>query len=644
MSQLQKHMVDLFFLISAYFLIGLSLLGWGRLLAKIVGFNPSSIAHTFCHIWLGFVAVLLIFQSTNLILPLNWLVSLLVYGTGLLMGIRWLGQLMQERQKVNLTSILPYLIFMSIFVILIASRSMLAPTHGDSGLYHFNSVRWINSWATVPGLANLHGRLGYNQSFFVYVASLNFFPYFPHGHNIANSLLLVILMSQVSWRIFSLLKFRPSVFDLNPLLYLPHILVIPVLIYYPVRWDWLSSPTPDLTSILIQLCLFLLLSDIVSECQNGKCQELNIFVAITLSVSAVTIKLSNLGYSSAIISISAWFLYRLCWNGDSGLKYCVRFFVPGVSIMTAWIVRGYINSGYPFFPSTFGRIPFVWAVPVQRAIDEANWIYSWARLPGVHWREVIGNWDWLWPWIRSLSNDAELIAYPALCGLVQLLVLLGIRFKRFWCVNNGLEIRYSVILIPSICGILFWFFTAPGTRFANALFWIFSMSASTLFVSYVYQYVSKRVLVTIICGVLIVANLGYLMFPMLKFFDRYSLVAVLYNQGIEGLKPSHIAGPQVSVLDESVPGQKHDDDSKAIPKTIAKRMFGLSLSGFHDVPRAKLVEKQTNSGLKLLVPWDPNDTCWDSDLPSTQYFYSNLKLRKSDDLGSGFLGVDQTGP
>lgn len=644
MPELSKHIFDLFFLLSAYLFVGLSLLGWGRLLAKVVGFDSSSIKCTFCHIWLGFCAVLLIFQSLSLLFPLNWLVSILVYGVGLILAFRWLQMLRQESQRLDLNSILPYFIFMSIVVVLIASRSMLAPSNGDSGLYHFNCVKWINSYPAVPGLANLHGRFGYNPSFFVYVASLNFFPYFPHGHNVANSLLLLTLMSQVSWRIWSVLKLRLRLFCLNPLVWLPHVLVLPVLIYYPVRWEWLSSPTPDLTSILIQLCLFLFLLDIISDSGTEPCKGLEIFTAVTLSICAVTIKLSNLGYSVAIIGISAWFLYFSHSKDNFGLKHFIRVFAPGVLIMMVWIVRGYINSGYPLFPSTFGRISFDWTVPIQIAVNEANWIHSWARLPGVHWREVIGNWNWLGPWIHSLSNDAELIAYPVLCGLAQLVVLVVIRFKDFLSGNNQPQVRYSVILIPSICGILFWFFTAPGTRFANALFWIFSMSASVLLLSYVHQLVSKRAFATVACILLIAVNLGYVIFPALKFFDRYSLLAVVQNKGMDGLKPSHLVGSQVSAAVSKSLFQEPNRDTQNVRNSTSKRIFGLSLSGFHEIPRAKLIEKQTNHGLKLLVPEDPEDTCWDSDLPSTQYFKVNLQLRKPGNLGSGFRAVDITGP
>src|SRR5688500_16524798 len=40
----------------------------------------------------------------------------------------------------------------------------------DTGFYHAQAVRWINEYPAVPGLANLHGRLAFNSSWFVWGA------------------------------------------------------------------------------------------------------------------------------------------------------------------------------------------------------------------------------------------------------------------------------------------------------------------------------------------------------------------------------------------------------------------------------------------------------------------------------------------
>ena len=44
----------------------------------------------------------------------------------------------------------------------------------DSGLYHIQAIKWIESYAVVPGLANLHDRFGFNPIFFNLCAGFSF--------------------------------------------------------------------------------------------------------------------------------------------------------------------------------------------------------------------------------------------------------------------------------------------------------------------------------------------------------------------------------------------------------------------------------------------------------------------------------------
>ena len=44
--------------------------------------------------------------------------------------------------------------------------------HYDTDLYHAQSIRWLEEYGIVPGLANLHERFAYNSSFFFAVSTL----------------------------------------------------------------------------------------------------------------------------------------------------------------------------------------------------------------------------------------------------------------------------------------------------------------------------------------------------------------------------------------------------------------------------------------------------------------------------------------
>ena len=46
--------------------------------------------------------------------------------------------------------------------------------HYDTGLYHAQSIRWIEEYGVVPGLGNLHTRLAYNSASFCLSALYSF--------------------------------------------------------------------------------------------------------------------------------------------------------------------------------------------------------------------------------------------------------------------------------------------------------------------------------------------------------------------------------------------------------------------------------------------------------------------------------------
>lgn len=140
----------------------------------------------------------------------------------------------------------------------IASRAMIPPTNYDSGLYHLSAIRWINEYPIVPGLGNLHGRLAFNSSFFTYVAALNLYPYFGNGRSIANSFLMLLTFATLSELLLPFLR-RPSfIFQSSPIQWAIPLFCLPYIAYWTLSSDGIPSPSPDLTSSLLQVVIFII--------------------------------------------------------------------------------------------------------------------------------------------------------------------------------------------------------------------------------------------------------------------------------------------------------------------------------------------------------------------------------------------------
>jgi hypothetical protein len=68
-----------------------------------------------------------------------------------------------------------------------------APENYDTGLYHIQSIKWIEEYGVTPGLANLHGRFGFNSNLFTIIAQTSLFDLFGQEIFSTNFAVFVIL-------------------------------------------------------------------------------------------------------------------------------------------------------------------------------------------------------------------------------------------------------------------------------------------------------------------------------------------------------------------------------------------------------------------------------------------------------------------
>src|SRR5271157_5842477 len=187
-------LTDLTITLIGYLILAISYLGLGWAGSRILRIDFPVKEEPFFLIWLGWAITLFILQILNLFIPINLSSSIPLLILGTIFAIVFFENEIRKQEAFTFSWVYPALLV--IIAIWIAILSMSSPTIFDDGLYHFNSIRWLNEYPIVLGLGNLHSRLAFNQSFFAYVAYLNFYPFFNHGYNIANSFLLVVLLAE----------------------------------------------------------------------------------------------------------------------------------------------------------------------------------------------------------------------------------------------------------------------------------------------------------------------------------------------------------------------------------------------------------------------------------------------------------------
>lgn len=551
-----------------YLVMASSFLGLGWATSKILGFKFSVAENPFIFLWLGWAMVLFFLQLLNLILPIAAFVSITIFVIGTITFFMYINREFRSVKEVVFRR--AYLILISIAAFWIATRAMFSPVHYDGGLYYFNSIRWLNEFPIVFGLGNLHGRLAFNSSFFSYVASLNLYPVFNHGYNLANSFLLLTLLAECCFYFVNCVSIKVKENHALPVDRIP-IFYIPVLIY--MATTNISSPSTDTASTILQLLIFLhFIRDIDDNlsAQNDNSRMVFVFV---MSITAITIKLSNLFFVFTVclvlllIRMKDWHLSIK----HTFLKLPKWFFLPAL-LFFVWSLRGYFISGCPAYPSTIGCIHTRWAVPIESVKSEASWIFSWARQPNQLPEQVLTSWKWFKPWLMGNIQSYSLSAvYPFVIFVLCLLLSLWIYIRNPMSRKFYKEI--ALIPIPILTALLFWFFLAPDFRFSHALFWILPISM-VIYLIKVFE-TSRRIQNAVIVILLILLNANH----GLIFLINY------------------------------------------------EQLLTIPTTGFMPIPVAELTSKRTLSNLEVYSPVH-GDQCWDSRLPCTPYFNEKLDFKE----------------
>lgn len=575
---------DISTLVLIYIVLTIAFYGWGKLTVWVLKvILPRSVETFFITIWIGWSTLLWILQIIHLKLPINWEVSMVLYPIGFIVGLlkvastvyRW-AQASIKPQFGEIIKISLFLIFMTLAAIWAASRGISGVSNYDSGLYHFNTIRWINSYPIVPGLGNLHDRFAYNQSYFLYAASLNFFPYFPFGHTVANSFLFLLSIATV----LSALFITESSSSKANVYRISNLFGFLLVFHLGITSDGMSSPSPDLPSSIIQILLFIWFINVIQQVQAGSKPFEKLFNILVLATTLVTVKLSNLVFAASLAGICVAFTLRSIKDHLKFIKVNKWSILIPTAIFLIWMVRGVFLSGYPLYPSTFGRVNTDWAMPAEIVKQNANRDYAWARMQGRPPEEVLANMDWVRPWLsRTYKKYKPDVIYPSLLaiGIGILTCLYMVQQKRF-----RVLLANTIILVPAVSSLLFWFFTAPEPRLAHALFLLLPLSAIMLFIVCLKD-VSQPRAVNWVTVLTFLTTLGFLLAPQFPY-----IISSFTQQYV-------------------------------------------------DIISVPIIEKTTDSGLKVYTP-ETGDQCWNSPLPCTPYFDPKLRLRTPGILETGFTG------
>jgi hypothetical protein len=364
--------------------------------------------------------------------------------------LRTLREAVGNTRRVNLLLIVPCAL----------CAALNALTNGychDNLLYHLAAVRWVAEFGSVPGLANLHGRLGFNSALHPLAALFSA----PFGTAVGSEFVNPVVVLSVGLVLLQGVQLTPKEFFTPRSVYAA--LLSPLFLDLLFSWC-LSSPQPDVAGVAIAILVTWHLREVIFERTiTAEGEQGALLWCLMASSLVVTLKLSYavFGFAAAILAtliilIRQRRLTAILWPA---------ILVAVLSI--PWICRGYVTSGYPFYPSELGAIRFDWMVPHEAAFNDKNWVLSWARDPTRDWHSVLANNDWLRPWLATTLGD-DLVRKSLLLGAAGL--VLGV-ISGPWRWRKESFYRCCWLITPIILSLVFWFLTAPDPRFAGATIW-----------------------------------------------------------------------------------------------------------------------------------------------------------------------------
>jgi len=465
------YLHDLLTSLLLYVFVGVACWGLGRAVARCLRIGMSRAERLFSPIWLGVAAVMLFLQVWHCFRPISWTAGVVGFGAGIALACPALYRAARQRWGRISRGGLACATLLLIIAIAAGTRAMFVPSTYDTGLYHLPMIRWLNEYPIVPGLGNLYTSLAYNQSSFLFVAALNFYPFGNHGHNVAASFLFLLAVGECLRLLFAAWPGRPGREKEMSYKALLALLLLPVL-GIAVGLSSLSSPSPDIVADLLEFAIFLRLAGIVCDRIGSRAAISQSAVILVLASLAVTVKLSTAAYAglAALIALSAC-LFRHTASWRQLFRGVERAMVWSFAALAVWVLRGIVWSGYPAFPSPFMRLNFDWAVPLDRARLCKDTILGWSRMGNEHWREALGNWNWVVPHLQALCRNGWAMA-ACLGWIVSAVWLL-----RLPPIRRRETLPYFLAVIPPLGGLVFWFMTAPDIRFAKALFCILLLAA-----------------------------------------------------------------------------------------------------------------------------------------------------------------------
>ena len=438
-----------------WFLLSFSFWGIGKLLAN--NFGPASMREDYpetSYFFLGISVAGLLSGIWWLFLPVNHLFIAVVNGTGVGYGLACLPAFpdLNFRRPV-------FLFAAALFFLAMLMKSVGPTGFYDCGLYYVQTMRWVQQFPVVPGLANLHIRFGSPSLWHILSAAYDL-PFLWKGNfDSLGELMLFWFLCFHGWQFYSLKGFERF---LSLGLLLASIFFSAVLA---------GSPSPDLACGILGMHTLWQFRKFLRFWEPRERNDLNTrgLALFIQSLFLVGIKLSCLPF--LLISLVVCFLLLR----EKRWVQIFKLTILGFLAIAGMGLRSYFLTGWFLFPVLKGPFQPDWQLSDATIQEYQGLVKGFARYilspeqfrAGLNYGVVAGQtlWDWLPFWASQRTTSECIFISGAVAGWLFL----------FWYAGNKVRKQFSaqwpLVFFTWLSGmmLLFWFLNAPDPRFGIAV-------------------------------------------------------------------------------------------------------------------------------------------------------------------------------
>jgi hypothetical protein len=340
---------------------------------------------------------------------------------------------------------------LGINTLLIVAQCASAPYVIDNESYYIQTIKWINEYGLVKGVANIHFFLAQTSGWHITQSALNFSFLYGNFNDISGYCLLL-------GNIFAMVRMADYFRNGSR-----HYLVIALLpVANLLLFQFISAPSPDIPVYILSFMVFFYFME------HYKDPDTSLFVLIVvLTLFAIYIKTT----AAALLAIP---LLLLISNFRTLRPALAKCFLYGITVLALFITKNTIVSGHPLFPVTgYQFASNDYSLPQQIA----DQYFSFTKLCAYF--VTPAQFDTMTP----ADKFIRWIMLPKLHGLFNkivtvLLVVLPLLIYRYYN-RRGMWLLYLTLC----CQMALLAVSSPQYRFFLNFILLFSFFIATLFMS-----------------------------------------------------------------------------------------------------------------------------------------------------------------